>query len=160
VVDLLDLANVIECTHQARPAATRNTLRSWLPRIAVSRDDERTASYWSVGYAALALGDQATVARFAPARPFTAGATFEFNQQGLLAHLAAAVASRAKLADVMPAWQDLLASFGPLRQSNSADGGTLLWIARCVFHLVGGAPVETVTRRLHDELWSAAGRAP
>jgi hypothetical protein len=160
LVPLIDLANLVECSARPLAPAARATLTRWLPRFGVSRDDRDASDYWTTGFAALALGDRKLLTRFAPERPFVAGKTFEFNLQGLFAHLAAAIAASAKLADVMPAWRDLIANVAPLRGADSVDEGTLLWIARCVFHGVGGAPVETVARSLHDSLWTATGRTP
>ncbi len=73
-------------------------MRSWLPRIKVSRDDERLHYYWTTGFAALALDDRVTYARFAGYRggalqepdrtvagpprgpfPFEPGQTFQFG---------------------------------------------------------------------------------
>jgi hypothetical protein len=160
LVNLVNLVDLIECSHGPVSDTSRSTIRSWLPRMEVSRDDEDTSYYWTTGFAALALGDRQTATRFAPQQPFAAGATFQFNLQGLLAHLGGAIDAKAKLDDVLPAWNDLVASYIPLSQASNVDAGTLLWIARNVFHVIGGAPVATVASRLHDSLWTAAGRKP
>ncbi|MBE7453362.1 MAG: hypothetical protein HS111_32200 [Kofleriaceae bacterium] len=83
-----------------------------------------------------------------------------FDLQGLLAYLAGAVENGAAEADVMPAWEDLLGSYPFLRDAKSIDQGTLLWIARTVFHRIGGHPLGEVAQRLHDSAWRLAGMEP
>ena len=85
---------------------------------------------------------------------------FQFNLQGLLAYLAGAVEYGAAEVDVIPAWEDLLTSYPTLRDAKSIDQGTLLWIARTVFHRIGGHPVGEVAQRLHDSAWRLAGMEP
>ena len=91
---------------------------------------------------------------------FTAGQVFQFNLQALLRHLAGAVDQHAPIADVLPAWADLLQNYAAMRSANSIDAGTLLWIARVVFHRIGGFPVGEVAQRVHDSAWTLAGLAP
>ena len=76
--------------------------------------------------------------------------------QGLLIHLAGAVENRASFEDVRPAWEDFLRSLWNLINANSADDGTVLWIARTVFHRIAGEPLGAVARCLHQSAWQLA----
>jgi len=162
LMDLLDLANALECVGCALDPSSWDLMRGWLPRLRVKRNDARAHYYWNAGFGAFALDERRTYERIGAIdsrRPveFVAGETFEFNMQGLLRHLASAVESRARLDDVLPAWNDLLCRFALLRDSHSIDLGTLLWIARIVFHRIGGAALGEVARRFHDTAWALAG---
>jgi hypothetical protein len=160
-IALLDLANVLSCSGLAVAAEAEGRIRRWLPRADVSRNDAQAFWYWTVGFAALALDDRPTYRRIAghgkdEALPWDPGATFEFNVQGLLAHLAAAVERKVGLKDVAPAWENLLESFPALREADSLDPGALLWVARVVHHRIGGARLGQVAGHAHDDIWRLA----
>lgn len=179
LLGLMDLGNALECVGIPLDPKSWNTMRSWLPDLQVSRDDEWVNYYWTTGFAALALGDRLVYSRFAgyvgdvPTEPdlscvtaprgpfpFEPGQAFQFNMQGLLHYLSGAVEQRAIFGDVVPACEDLLRSYPSLRESKSLDPGTLLWIARIVFHKIGRCPLGKVAQRLHDSAWALAGMEP
>lgn len=164
-VGLLDLGNALECVGVALAPASWATMRGWLPRMEVSRNDVRAADWWTAAFAALALDEPLRFRKAAALtpdepNPFVAGATFEFNMQALLRHLAGAIATGATFEDVQPAWENLLLRYGDMRGDASVDEGTLLWIARLVFHRIGGRPLGEVAQALHDSAWSLAGLDP
>ena len=161
----LDLGNALECVGIPLDPASWDTMRAWLPRMEVRRDDERAAYWWTAGFAALALGEPLRYWKAAglhreAENPFTPGETFGFNLQGLLRHLGAAIDTRASFEDVRPAWDEFLRNFGALRSAQSVDEGTLLWVARIVFHHIAGRPLREVAQALHDYLWTLAGFTP
>jgi len=162
LVSLLDLANAMECVGCALSRSAWETMRDWLPRIKVERDAEDASDYWTVAFAALALDQRFTYSRAAAVDPrgmieFTPRQTFEFNMQALLRHLAGALEHRATLDQVWPAWEDVLWNFPSMNQAMNIDDGTLLWIARTIFHRLRGAPLRDVAQHLHDSAWALAG---
>ncbi len=162
---VIELGNALECVGVALAPESWATMREWLPRMEVSRNDERAAYWWTAAFAALALDEPLRFRKAAALtpdepNPFVAGATFEFNMQALLRHLAGAIATGATFEDVQPAWENLLLRYGDMRGDASVDEGTLLWIARLVFHRIGGRPLGEVAQALHDSAWSLAGLDP
>jgi hypothetical protein len=156
-LELLDLGNALECSGLTIADATRGIFRDWLARMELDRNDPNMDQVWSAGFAALALDERPTYRRVAARAgeatlPFTAREMFGFNLQALLAHLAAAVENRATLADVTPAWQELLGNYHLLYDTSSIRPGTLLWIARVVHHRIAGAPLGEVGQRLQDDI--------
>lgn len=87
--------------------------------------------------------------------PFEPGATFEFNLQGVVRHLAAAVQERRPAEEVLPAWHDLVRSYPYLERAALAELDTLLWAARIVFHHLGGQPLGTVAEVLREAIQAA-----
>jgi hypothetical protein len=159
VLELLDLANAVECVGGTLAPPTHAAFRTWLPRITIRRDDENEMWYWSVGFAALAFDDSATARRFAgvdihASFGFKPGETFGFNLQGLLRHLAGALEVGADLEAIRPAWNECLDNFETQWTAHRVDGATLLWIARVVYARVGGAQVATVAKQIHNEVSS------
>lgn len=157
VLEVLDLGNALECVGCSLAEATRDVFRDWLARIELTRDDPQMFHTWSAGLAALALDVRPTYRRVAARAgdgklSFTAGEKIGFNLQALLGHLAAAVENHASLADVTPAWQELLSNYPTLYDGASVRPGTLLWAARVVHHRIGGAPLGEVARRLQDDI--------
>jgi hypothetical protein len=155
---LLDLSNAVECVGGVLSGATVATFRSWLPIIKVDRDDEFQHWYWNVGFAALALDEQITYRRFAGVAidadlGFRPGALHGFNLQGVVRHLAGAVEGRAGVAAIEPAWREILTNYEIQRSAGTIHASTLLWIARIVYHRIGGRPLAAVARCLHDEVW-------
>lgn len=156
-LELLDLGNALQCAGCALADATLDVFRDWLGRMQLTRDDPNMFEVWSAGFAALALDERDTyrtiAARAGEAKlAFTPGETFGFNMQALLGHLAAAVENDASLADVTPAWQELLGNYGTLYDGASVRPGMLLWAARVVHHRIAGAPIGEVALRLHDDI--------
>jgi hypothetical protein len=156
-VRVLDLGNALECSGCALADATREVFRDWLGRMELVRDAAQMDPNWSAGFAALALDERPTYRRLAARAgeatlPFTPGETFGFNMQALLGHMAAAVENRAALADVTPAWHELLGNYDVLYDGATVRPGTLLWIARVVHHRIAGAPVGEVGQRLQDDI--------
>jgi len=157
VIPMMHLANALECTGVPVTAATIATMRRWLPRIGAKRDDAMAHWYWSVGFAALALDDKPTYRRIAgldtnAPLAVTPGETVGFNLQGLLRHLAGAVEHDAGAAAIAPAWDELIDNFATHWSADSANEGTLLWMARCVYHRIGKHPLGSVAARLRDDL--------
>jgi hypothetical protein len=164
LINLLDVANALDSVGLSVADASRATMKAWLPRMNAKRDDVRAHYYWTSAFAALALDEAVAYQRAAAldstaAIPFVPGQTFQFNMQGLLRHLAGAIAHGARLDDVMPAWEDLLQSFYALEDAHSIDNGTLLWIARIVFHRIGGCALGDVARKLRESSWALANVA-
>lgn len=164
-VTALVLANTLDVVGLPLPSNSWPTMRAWLPRMEVSRDDESTADWWTAGFAAVALDEplrffKAAGLSLGRPNPFVAGATFQFNMQGLVRHLAAAIETGASFEDVRPAWEDLLHSYSYLRSARSIDEGVLLWIGRIVFHRIAGRPLGEVAQAIHDSAWRLAGRDP
>lgn len=120
-------------------------LRPKLVQIPTTRNDEFVYQHWNRALIALALDDRCTwgpIAGLLPGDPipFTAKATFEFNMQGLIAHLAGAIAHGAPRSDVDPAWRDFLRCYPVLEEAGAANLETLLWVGRLVMHHVDGSP--------------------
>jgi hypothetical protein len=163
VVSMFHLANALQCVGVHIAKATMDTIATWLPRVRVKRDDAEAEAYWSTGYAALALDARPTYRRFtggddSAELPFKAGETFGFNLQGLLRHFAAAVEQRQPASAVKPAWDELLENFDTHWDADSITEGTLLWMARIVYHRIGGHELGSVSKRLHDEIERYVGK--
>ncbi|MBA3458668.1 MAG: hypothetical protein H0T46_01815 [Deltaproteobacteria bacterium] len=131
-----------------------------LIRIATSRRDEYVFDHWSRALAALVLDDRRTwgpIAGLLPNDPipFTPGATFEFNVQGFIVHLAGAIVHGRPFDDVLPAWRDFLRSYPYLTRINMANTTTLLWSARLVHHHIAGNPLGTTAAFLYEEIRAA-----
>jgi hypothetical protein len=160
-VGLMNLGNALQSIGCDLGPGTIDRFRGWVSRLDAGRNDPQAYWYWSGGFAALALDERVTYRRYAGRGPkdalsFQPGQTFEFNLQGLMEHLAAAIEAGAKLDGVRPAWQDFLRQLDKLRAANTVDPGTVLWIARVVHHRIGGAPLGQVARRAHDDIWQLA----
>jgi hypothetical protein len=161
-IRLASVGNVLECLGFPMPAATWETIRAWLPRFEVSRDDKSVFYFWDAGLIAIAVGDRASARRIAGHRgddaiPFEPGATFQMNMRGFLHHLAGAVEARATADDVMPAFLELIANYPLYEDGNAAHEATLLWAARVVHHQLGKQPLGTTAQFLHDTIWELAG---
>lgn len=157
LLQLLDLGNALECVGLSIADATKDIFRDWLARMELDRNTPNMDEVWSAGFAALALDERPTYRRVAACAgeatlPFTPGETFGFNLQALLGHMAAAVENKASLADVTPAWHELLGNYHLLYDTSSIRPGTLLWMARVVHHRIGGAPLGEVGQRLQDDI--------
>jgi hypothetical protein len=138
------------------PPTVLASFRPYLARITYQRDHPK-AWHWTKGITALALDERAVwapIAGVAPDGPvpFAKGETFGSNMQGLLAHLAGARLAGASLQEVLPAWRSFLTLAEPMLQSRQIDKPVVLWVARFVFHHIGGAPLPTVATMYHEEI--------
>lgn len=79
------------------------------------------------------------------------GQVFEFNTQGFLRYLAAAIEQRVPVEAVLPAYRDYLKNFPTLRQAHEATFETLFCIAVLVHHRIGGHPITDVPALLHQD---------
>lgn len=156
---VLDTVCMYELMGCAVDPALLARLAPLLGRVETSRHDDR-AKHWHRGFAALALKSAAVwrgIAGLAPgALTFSPGESFGPNVQGLLGYLAAAVEHRAAVADVEPAWKTLLAAFGALYDAGELDFEALFWIARVVYHDIGGEPLGRAGERLWADLQDVA----
>jgi hypothetical protein len=161
-VGLAAVGNVFECLGFPMADATWATMRAWIPRFEVSRNDKSVFYFWNAGLIAIALGDRAAARRIAGHRgdgaiPFEAGATFQMNIRGFLQHLVSAIEAGAAADDVMPAFHELVGNYPRYEDGKAADEATLLWAARIVHHQLGGQPLSTTAQFLHDTIWTLAG---
>jgi hypothetical protein len=155
VFDMIDATNAFEVIGFEVPASILSSFRPLLPRVADERDRPRWR--WAKGFAALAMGDRfvwAPVAGFLPDDPvpFEAGATFGPDLQGLLAYLGGARLAKASFADVEPAWRSFMATADTLIDMGQLDYPLVLWIARIVFHHIGGKPLASVGELLYADI--------
>jgi len=148
------------CLYECLGLGTGGALAVFKPhlvRIETSRRDQFVFQHWNRALIALALDVRATwgpIAGFMPndSVPFTPEATFAFNVQGFVAHLAGALIHGRAIADVLPAWRDFVRCFPELQAVAMADTGTLLWAARLVHHHIGGHALDTTGAFLYDEV--------
>jgi len=151
------------CLYECLGLETGGALAVFKPhlvRIETSRRDELVFEHWNRALVALALDDRLTwgpIAGFLPKDPvpFTPGATFAFNVQGFVAHLAGAIVHRRPIEEVLPAWHDLLRCYPELQAVAMANMATLLWAARLVHHHIGGQQLGTTAAFLYDETRAA-----
>lgn len=161
-----DLANIYLCVGRTLTQDLLGTLRPYLVRVMSDRN--MPWAYWKRGFTALAVDDRLSWGPVAgllqddPIPPFQPGKTFQFNLQGLLRHLSAAIHERAPLVDVLPAWRDFLVVVPELKKTREidVDWETCWWVARLVHHHIGGAPLATVGDFLYREIYAIAGLDP
>jgi hypothetical protein len=157
-----DTANLFESVGLVLDPSPLAAIRPYLVRIETSRHDELASTHWNLGLTALALDDRDTwgpIAGVMPGEPldFDAGATFQFDVQGLLRHLAGAIAHGAGLDEVRPAWDDFLRAGPVLIRGKQVDEATLAWLARLVHHRIGGGALAGVGDFLYREVHAVAG---
>ena len=87
---------------------------------------------------------------------FSPGEAFGPNVQGLLGYLASALENRAELADVMSAWKTFLAITPDLTVAKQSSFQNLFWVARLVYHDIGGEPLGRVGERLYADVQELA----
>jgi hypothetical protein len=138
------------------PPTVLASFRPYLARIAYQRDDP-PAWHWTKGITALVLDERAVWGPILGIRPdepvpFRPGQIFGGNMAGLLGHLAGARLASASLEDVMPAWRSFLSGAEQMLQNRQIDKPVVHWIARFVFHHIGGAPLPTVADSYHEEI--------
>jgi hypothetical protein len=150
------VANLLDCGGVSISDRTFREVTTWLPRIVAKRNDLDTTTYWNKGFAALALGDQATYLQYCD-KPLQLepGATYEHNLRGFITMLAAAVETKASVSAVLPAYNEVLDLYATFQSASTLDEYSLFWIARIVHHRLGGLPVRKVAAKLHDDLWQS-----
>jgi hypothetical protein len=153
--ELADSANFFQILGYPIEDSVLASLAPLLARIETNRR-EHPAWHWHRGFMALALHVGPVwqgIAGLTPgALSFSAGATFGPNVQGLLAYLGAAVETHANLEAVIPAWKTTLAVFPTLRDAHEVTYSMLPWIARIVYHDIGGLPVGEVAATLYADI--------
>lgn len=159
-LSVLDTVCLFEILGESVDASILAGLADLLGRVETSRKDESRAAHWHRGFTALAVCEPSVWRGVAGLMPgpleFRAGAAFGPNVQGLLAHLAAAIEHRAPLNDVMPAWKTTLAVVERLVEVLELKYETLFWIARIVYHDIGGEPLGRVGERLYADVQQLA----
>jgi hypothetical protein len=155
VLDLSNATNAFEIVGFDVPPSVLESFRRYLPAV----EDFREYFQWRLekGFAALALNDRrvwAPVAGYLPDQPipFTPRETFEFNLQGLLAHLGAARLAGANFEDVRPAWWSFMACADALLDTNQMNEDLILWVARIVYHHIAEQPLGEVGELLHTSI--------
>ena len=158
----INLANVLECVGGTISPTTHEIFCRWFSTMRATSDDFDTSAYWSTYFGSLALGHEeyrrgTGTALGSVSPPPTPGATFGPQTRAFLKHLAAAVENHAPFEVVRPAWEEFVERFPDARDMHNVDAGTLLWVARVVYHRIAGAPLGTIAQRLHDDMWRLAG---
>ncbi len=94
--------------------------------------------------------------------PFTPGILYDNNPQALLAHLAAGVENCVAVDDVWPAFRECVHNFPYHEEVGDFDGACLFWIARIVYHRIGGQPLGQVADWLsrHFNAWADGHELP
>jgi len=154
--EYVDATNIFEIAGLDVPPNVFELFRPLLVRVGTDHRD-MPESHWTKALVSIALGERlgwVAIAGFCPTQevPFVPRATFEFNMQGLIAHLGGAILSGATLDDVLPAWHQFMALAVTLRKVRQVDNQVILWVARVVFHHVGKQPLSTVGDRVYEEI--------
>ncbi|HWO21741.1 MAG TPA: hypothetical protein VNO30_23385 [Kofleriaceae bacterium] len=155
ILTLSDATNAFEIIGFDVPPSVLESFRRYLVAIDVPR--ESPALSWIRGFTALALNERRVwtmIAGYIPGQaiPFRPGETFEFNVQGLLAHLGAARLVGASFEDVRPAFWHFMMCADMLFDVNQIDYELVLWIARVVFHHIAGEPLGSVADLLYTTI--------
>ena len=148
--------NIFEIVGLDVPREVLESFRPLLVRVATDQDDI-PEHHWIKALVALSLGERLgwiAIAGFRPTEdvPFVPRATFEFNVQGLIAHLGGAILSGATLDDVLPAWHQFMALAVTLRKVRQVDNQVIFWVARVVFHHIGKQPLSTVADCVFEKI--------
>ena len=159
--ELLDSTNFFALLGYSVPGEALTSLAQLLSRIETSRHDPESVSWhWQRGFMALALRKDPVWRGIAGLMPgplaFTPGESFGPNVQGLLRYLAAATENRARVEDVMPAWKTFLAVFLSLYNARQVNFETLFWIARIVYHDIGGESLGSAGDHLFADIQELA----
>ena len=156
LLEYADATNIFEIVGLTVPGEVLASFRPLLVRVETDHRDlpER---HWTKALVALALGERLgwiAIAGFLPTQnvPFVPCATFEFNMQGLIAHLGGALLTGATLDDVSPAWRQFMAVAVTLMDVHQIDEQVILWVARVVFHHIGKQPLGSVGDRVFEEI--------
>lgn len=156
-LELFDSTNFFEVLGCDVRRDTLAALAPLLPRILTKRKDADLAwRHWEKGFVALAVRQLPVWRGIAgiPAAPlpFLPGEAFGPNIQAILAYLGAAIEHRSPLDAILPAWRTLLAIAPQLRSASQLRYSTLFWIARIVYHDIGGEPLGEVAERLYADV--------
>ena len=159
--ELLDSTNFFELLGYPIPSEALASLASSLGRIETSRHDPELVSWhWQRGFMALALRQDPVWRGIAGLMPgplaFTPGESFGPDVQGLLRYLAAAIENHARLEDVLAAWKTFLAVFLTLYNARQVNFETLFWIARIVYHDIGGQSLGSAGDHLFADIQELA----
>jgi hypothetical protein len=155
IMEMSDTTNAFELIGFDVPPSVLESFRPYLPRIEELRDYPQWR--WGKGCTALALNERlvwAPIAGYRPDQPipFVPRETFEFNVQGLLAHLGAARLAGARFEDVEPAWHSFMESADSLLDAHQIDYVIVLWVARIVYHHIGQQSLGSVGDLLYAEI--------
>ncbi len=155
IFEMTDATNAFECIGFEVPQAVLESFRPYLTRVMDEPDIIKDR--WSKGLVALALDERwvwAPIAGYLPDQPvpFVPGQQFGPNMQGLIAYLGGARLAGASFADVEPAWRSFMAMANSLFAIRHTNYNIILWVARIVFHHIGGRPLGTVADLLHDDI--------
>lgn len=135
--------------------------------VKAGRNEHFATWYFAKAFAGIALekkalyrGPSGTYADWDEPMPFTPGELHGFNPQSLMAHLAGAVETGATIHDVWPAFEECVHFFPSRDEMKEFDGAVLFWIARIVYHQIGGQPLGQTADWLsrHFNAW-ADGRS-
>ena len=159
-LSVLDTVCFFEILGESVDASLLGGLAELLGRVETSRRDEWRAAHWQRGFTALAVREPSVWRSVAGLTPgpleFRAGEAFGPNVQGFLAYLAAAIERRASLNDVIWAWKTTLAIVERLIDAHELKYETLYWVARLVYHDIGGEPLGRVGERLYADVQELA----
>jgi len=156
LLEYANITNIFEIVGFDVPPEVLASFRPLLVRVETCHDD-MPASHWTKALVSLALGERLgwiAIAGFRPTEnvPFVSRATFEFNMQGLLAHLGGALLAGAAIDDVLPAWHQFMGLAVTLMDVRQIDEQVILWVARIVFHHIGHQPLGTVGDRVFEQI--------
>jgi hypothetical protein len=160
-LDVFDAPNFLQLIGSDVSADALSAVAPLLSRIDTRRRDPMLAwCHWHRGFIALALrvpsvwrgiaGLSESALGFRPGEP--AGPSV----QQLLLYLASAIENRAAAADVLPAWKSTLTLFHALWQAHELNFETLFWLARIVYHDIGGNPLGRVGERVYADVQDLA----
>jgi hypothetical protein len=155
IMEMSDATNAFEIIGFEVPPSVLESFRRNLPGIEELR--EYPEWRWGKGFTALALNERlvwAPIAGYLPDQPipFVPRATFEFNVQGLLAHLGAARLTGARFEDVEPAWRSFMEAADSLIEARQIEYVLVLWVARIVYHHIGQQSLGSVGDLLYAEI--------
>jgi hypothetical protein len=156
LLEYANTTNVFEIVGLDVPQEVLASLRPFLVRVETDHRD-MPGRHWTKALLSIALGERlgwVAIAGFLPTQdvPFVSRATFEFNMQGLIAHLGGALLTGATLGDVLPAWRQFMVVAVTLMDVRQIDEQVILWVARVVFHHIGRQPLGTVGDRVFEEV--------
>jgi hypothetical protein len=152
-IGVLNCINVVRCCGGALPPNTPQVEKDWPPQPAQDKKDLTEDESRGLAFASLAasnidlalifIGGGALPQRFRP------GEKFQFNVQGFVRYLAAAIRQRATAEDIEPAWRDFIDCFPRKLASGTLDWIDLMWAARVVMVHFEHRPVNTAAEALH-----------
>jgi len=156
LLEYTNITNIFEIVGLEVPSQVLDSFRPLIVRVETDHRD-MPGRHWTKALVALALGERLgwiAIAGFLPTQnvPFVPRATFEFNMQGLIAHLGGALLTGATFDEVAPAWRQFMAVAVTLMDVHQIDEQVILWVARIVFHHIGKQPLGMVGDRVFEEI--------